>query len=255
MYLMYIDESGDVGTRNSPTNYFVLSAIVIHETNWLNFLNDLIEFRRNLKKRYGLLLKEEIHASEFINGRPKFRNSISPSNRRSILNNCLNWLNSHNEISVITVCCNKQNHKETDIFEYTWEKLIQRLENTLLHENFPGGFNLKETGIVVCDNTDGKKLRKLIRKMRRYNTIPSKFSSTPLNKPLNYLIKDPIFRDSAESYLHQMVDVLVYFARQYYEPNKINRRKGLKNYYVRFTADIINTHATSKNTPAKIVEV
>ena len=31
MYLMYIDESGDTGTNNSPTQYFVLSAIVIHE--------------------------------------------------------------------------------------------------------------------------------------------------------------------------------------------------------------------------------
>lgn len=28
MFLMYVDESGDIGTENSPTNYFILSAMI-----------------------------------------------------------------------------------------------------------------------------------------------------------------------------------------------------------------------------------
>lgn len=45
MYLMYVDESGDPGKINSPTNDYILSAIVIHESAWQNLLNDLIAFR------------------------------------------------------------------------------------------------------------------------------------------------------------------------------------------------------------------
>ena len=42
MYLMYVDESGDTGLVNSPTAYFVLSGIIVHESNWRQFLNHLV---------------------------------------------------------------------------------------------------------------------------------------------------------------------------------------------------------------------
>ena len=42
MYLMYVDESGDIGpVAKSPTRYFILSAIVIHEMKWRDILHDL----------------------------------------------------------------------------------------------------------------------------------------------------------------------------------------------------------------------
>lgn len=34
MYLMYVDESGDIGLVNSPTHYFVLVGLVLHELRW-----------------------------------------------------------------------------------------------------------------------------------------------------------------------------------------------------------------------------
>lgn len=42
MYLLYVDESGDVGIKNSPTKYFVLSALIIHESKWRNTLDELV---------------------------------------------------------------------------------------------------------------------------------------------------------------------------------------------------------------------
>jgi len=39
MYLAYLDESGDTGLVNSPTAYFVLSCVLVHESNWLESLN------------------------------------------------------------------------------------------------------------------------------------------------------------------------------------------------------------------------
>ena len=49
MYLMYVDESGDIGINGSKTKYFVLSAIVIHELRWNDALDDLISFRKMLR--------------------------------------------------------------------------------------------------------------------------------------------------------------------------------------------------------------
>ena len=49
MYLMYVDESGDTGLANSPTRYFVLSGIVVHESRWREFINALVAFRRTLR--------------------------------------------------------------------------------------------------------------------------------------------------------------------------------------------------------------
>lgn len=46
MYLMYVDESGDSGLTNSPTQFFVLSGLVAHEIRWLPVLQQIMQFRR-----------------------------------------------------------------------------------------------------------------------------------------------------------------------------------------------------------------
>lgn len=49
MFLVYVDESGDTGLVNSPSNYFCLSAIVVHESHWQTTLNSVIGFRKELR--------------------------------------------------------------------------------------------------------------------------------------------------------------------------------------------------------------
>lgn len=250
---MYVDESGDPGTVNSPTRYFILSAIIFHESYWLNILDDLIVLKRTLKSRYGLLMKEEIHASVFLSGRPKIKNSISRNDRLDLLKKCLDWLNDRTDISIISICVDKNNN--TDPFEKAWQLLIQRFENTLLHKNFPGPFS-NDKGLVLADNTNGQKLVKLVRQMRRYNPIPNMISygAGSRNIPLRAIIEDPNFRESSRSLILQMVDVVAYFARQVYEPNKYVKLKGAKTYYGRLHS-VINKYARIGNKNYKIVEV
>jgi hypothetical protein len=49
MYLMYVDESGDCGMTKSPSRYFVLTGLVVHEVRWTDCLEKLIEFRRRMR--------------------------------------------------------------------------------------------------------------------------------------------------------------------------------------------------------------
>jgi len=64
--LLYVDETGDSGTANSPTRYFVLSGLVIHELRWRAYLDDLIDFRKQMRQRYDLRLREEFHSAAMI---------------------------------------------------------------------------------------------------------------------------------------------------------------------------------------------
>lgn len=257
MYLMYVDESGDPGTVGSPTRYFVLSAIVVHEVEWQNLLDDLIQLRRDLKVLYGLQMKEEIHASVFVNGRPKLKRPITRNQRISLLKHCLKSLAGRRDISIFSVRCDKSNHgPNSDIFNLTWKYLIQRFDNTLSHRNFPSSLHGLEKGMIICDNTNGKKLTGLLRQMRRYNPIPNmqQFGGGANNIKLRAIVEDPVFRDSKESYIVQMADIVSYFARQFYESNKYIRKRGAKRFYGLLNA-VINANVTRRPSTFSIVEL
>ncbi len=257
MFLVYCDESGDVGTLNSPSKYFVLSGIIIHELKWKQMLDEMIQFRRDLKSKYGLLLKEEIHASVFINGTPKLRHGAHRNDRLRILIDCLHFINSRDYISIVTVRCDKSKRKDKDeVFYRTWNFFVQRIENTVMHKNFDSP-NSIDTAILVPDQGNTATIRGIVRKMRKYNPINHKSSYGPGARMIEvkHVIKDPVFRDSKDSFFHQMVDVVAYFARQTYEPNNFIKRKGAKKYYESKLSAVTNRFATAAKTINYIVEV
>ncbi len=233
MYLMYVDESGDTGLTGSPVRYFMLSGLVLHELRWNDFLDDLINFRRHLRNTKGLKLREEIHSSRFIT-KPKELVRIKRNDRLDILKQCLSFCSLKNYCSIINVVVDKTG-KTTDIFDLAWSTLIQRFENTLSNNNFPSPKNADDRGIIISDNTDVIKLRKLLRKMRRFNIIPNNRNIYQTggnrNITVNNVIEDPFFKDSSSSFIHQMVDVNVYFLKQLYETNAYVRKKGARNYF------------------------
>jgi hypothetical protein len=226
MYLMYVDESGDIGLLpRSPTRYFILSAIVIHELKWRDILHDLVQFRQMLKATKGLMIREEIHCTNFIS-RPGALVRIPRNDRLDIIKKCIDWLNFQTDISIYSVVVDKEGKQITyDVFLQAWNALLMRFENTISKRNFPGPRNATDMGMVLSDNTDGNKLRGLLRKMRHFNMIPSLFGGSR-NLKLQYIIEDPVFRDSQYSFMHQMNDVVAYCAKQLYEPNSYMKRKG-----------------------------
>lgn len=72
------------------------------------------------------------------------------------------------------------------------------------------------------------------------------FSEGTRNLKLEYVIEDPIFRDSKKSFIHQMNDVLAYCVRQRYEPNAYMKKKGGANFYKRLE-NVTVKKVTSKN--------
>lgn len=249
MYLMYVDESGDVGLplppRPSPTTHFALSGLVIHESLWRDFINRMLAFRKQLKATYGLPIRMEIHASHYIRNTPI--KGLSQPTRLAILRDFLDELASINYISITNVIIDKQTKAAGyDVFNAAWNALFQRFENTMLHGNFPGGHS-DSFGLVLTDNTDGGKLTRMVRRMAVFNPVPhrqSTFGPGYRNLPIIRIIEDPHLKDSRTSHAIQACDTTAYFLHQKFHPNSFIRRSAAQNDFDRLLPVLNRVAAT-----------
>lgn len=154
-----------------------------------------------MRDQYGLYMREELHASAMIND-PGNMVRIKRHDRLAIIREFADELAQIDDLNVINVVVDKQGKPANyNVFERAWQALIQRFENTISYRNFRGLHNLDERGLVIPDNADGKKLIQIIRRMRRYNPVPSRseYGEGYRNLLLQTVVEDPWLRDSAES--------------------------------------------------------
>lgn len=233
MYLLYVDESGDQGLLNSPTDWYALSGLVVHELRWSQTLESIIDFRRSLRTRYGLKLREEIHAGDLIH-RPGALSRIAKSLRLRLLRDVLDFQAQLPDINIINVLVDKSNKPSgTDIIDMAWQTLIQRFHNTISYKNFPGPQNAQDFGLIIADQTDEKKLRMTLRRMRRFNPVPNKVQTGTRNILIDTIVEDVVHRDSLHSYFVQLADVNVYFLLQKHKACVYVKKKGANNYFDR----------------------
>jgi hypothetical protein len=228
MYLMYVDESGDCGLVKSPTRYFILTGIVLHELRWHEYKDRLVDYRRRMRTAFGLKLREEIHASHMINKSGSLLR-IRRNDRLMILLSLINELAAMRDLTVINVVVDKTSKQAAyDVFGMAWKALIQRFENTMSHRNFNGPTNADERGTLFPDHTDDKKLTRLLRQLRVFNPIPNQrnFGAGFRNLGLTRVVEDPNYRDSEHSYFIQACDVVAFMLHQQLAPNSYMRTKN-----------------------------
>ncbi|NHZ71723.1 MAG: DUF3800 domain-containing protein, partial [Aquificales bacterium] len=61
MHIVYYDESGDDGFPQYSSQYFVLSAVYLHYSNWKPAFEEIRDFRRRLKASFNIPIKTEMH--------------------------------------------------------------------------------------------------------------------------------------------------------------------------------------------------
>jgi len=255
MYLMYVDESGDAGLQNSPTRYFVLTGMIVHELKWNETVDRLITFRKRMRAAFGLQLREEIHAGTMLT-RPASLVRIKRNDRLTIIRLFLDELSQMPHLNFINVRIDKQGKPATyDPFERAWEALIQRFENTLGYRNFPSPKNTRDMGTIFCDESDEGALRRLYRRMRVFNPVSSaswSIFSGYRQLPIGKVIEDPTIRQSHNSYFIQAADVAAFAAYQWYAPSQYIRQKGARNYFLRLQS-VLCKYAS--RTPYGVVEL
>ena len=246
---MYVDESGDCGLTKSPSRYFALSGLVLHELRWRDYLAQLVEFRRRMRTQHTLKLREEIHVSHFIGRAPGQLRRIAKFGRLAIYRKLLDELATMGDLRVVNVIVDKQGKPANyDVFEKAWEALVQRFENTIQHRNFPGPHNGDERGMIFPDRTDDLKLTKLLRRMRYYNPVPGMQVmgyGGYRNLQLAYIIGDPKFRQSHMSYFIQAADACAFALYQYFQPNSFVRKKHAAKYLLRLNPVLCKVASTT----------
>jgi hypothetical protein len=250
---MYVDESGDPGLSNSPSKYFALTGLVVHELRWHLCLDRIIRFRKRMRNHFGLHLDEEIHASSMVS-KPKKLRRIKRNDRLTIIRSFANELGLMSDISLINIMVDKTNKVAPyDALVQAWKVLVQRFENTISNRNFPGPTNPDERGMIFPDNSSNKKLRQLLRQMRRYNPVPHQpsFGYGYRNLTVSSIVEDPNFRESSHSYFVQAVDLAAFLLYQHFCPNSYMRKKSGKKYFEKF--DPILCRVASRNDPKGIV--
>ena len=226
MYLMYVDESGDSGIINSPTRYFTLTGIVVHELRWNEYLERIISFRQRMRNKYGMLLREEVHAARMIN-KPGDLVRIKRNDRLSIVKYFVDELSAMQDLSVINVVVDKKGKEpDYDVIDNSWRTLVQRFSNTISNRNFPGPANPDERGIILPDMSEVKKITTVIRKMRRFNPIPNQqeFGAGYRNMLVTNLVEDPYFKNSEHSYFVQAADVAAFVLYQSINPSSYMKK-------------------------------
>lgn len=238
---MYVDESGDPGNNTAQSNYFCLSGLVVHESEWRPLIDANKRFRRKMNDIYGLPVRAEIHAVKFIR-HSQF--SIEKHNRLAILRNYIDEIAKLNSVSVTNVVVDKLGKPaDYDVFGSAWRSLFQRFENTLAHGNFPGGYK-RSFGSVYTDATNGKALVQLMRQMSAYNPIPNQGGGGYRDIPITKIVEDPSERDSKHSLPIQACDVIAYFLHQKLNPNSYIKRKSATNYFDRLLP-VLNSKASA----------
>ena len=237
MYLMYVDECGDCGLKPGSSSLFILSAIILHESYWTDVMTKLGEQRAEFRSRYGFGMDQELHACEMMGRTGKSYSHIGKADRASMLRQAVTLEASFDCLRVINVIVDKSDKDiGYDVFGHAWDALINRFEMTIEHDNFPhpdDGASC-DHGMIIVDETDEKKLRDLIRRMRHGNFIASKLEpGTYIRHDLRYVIEDALHQRSETSMLIQMSDVNSYFLKQTIEPNKTVVKHGIKNLFYR----------------------
>jgi hypothetical protein len=139
------------------------------------------------------------------------------------------------------------------VFAFAWQALIQRFHNTIAKRNFPGPQNPQDLGLLIVDRTEEARLRLLLRRMRRFNPVPSLFGVGTLQIPVATIAEDANPRESSHSYFIQFADVNAFFLTQHLKPSRYIRRKGARHYFNRL--DPVLCKVASLTDPQGIVRL
>jgi len=222
MHMFYMDESMDEQTC-------VLSALSVPVQRWHETFAQIREFRRSLRRDYGIYVRKELHAWKFVSGRGRPSDRIiGKSERAKIFRQALNPITELPETRLFNAVANRKQ------YEKTFEWLLNRINRTLRAWD--------SYGLVICDEGKEDALTRLVRRMYVYNPIPSRYgvwfdcddtggwTSTGQgwkNIPLDRIVEDPWFKSSTQSYFIQLADFAAYSLLRRESPVPSKTKYGL----------------------------
>jgi hypothetical protein len=205
MILAYFDESGDSGHPalvNTPTRFFVLSAVVLYQDAWLPTLDSLIGLRRRIRDRYGIPTRPEIKGQDIRPGKGVFRDHhVSETDRVELFRDLMRFQETElQKVTCFAVAIDKKKilKRSIDIRLLAWTYAIERIDSFCKAAN--------DKAVLFPDEGHGPFIQKLLRRIRRHHQIQGHYGKEILSIPAERIIEDPNDRKSHDSYLVQVAD-------------------------------------------------
>lgn len=210
MELLYLDESGDNGLAEGSSKYYILAGISFDDYRWKENFWKIIDFRKRITQKYGIML-EELKGSELFLHRGAFFNKpLNPNDLEWIYQQTITLICDELQSNIFVVVKSKEEYRRrfingkniTKLFnQEAWTEFLSIYEGHLLEKS--GLKKHPETGIIFFDSNQEKYVRKIVRQFSRKFDQRSQF-------PPAGIIEDVIFRDSKASYFIQMADVAAF---------------------------------------------
>ena len=156
-----------------------------------------------------------MHTRCFIrNKKPYYNYGWNNDKRKEIIEKFCAKISMLEGIKIINVVINKRNLRfDINILEKAFGYSIQRIQNHLDKIEEDRGEDSKF--MIITDNGRIAPMRRISRKIQRINYIPSRYSSSSSNQPIDRLIEDPLPKNSQESYFIQVSDIVSTIIRYY----------------------------------------
>jgi hypothetical protein len=171
-------------------------------------LDHLIGMRRAMRASDGVFNSIELHATDWLGGRGNVAPAVVPKGARArLFNFALSSIALMPGVQIINAHAPKA--QEMRLFE----RMLTRI-----HKNVS---NAGSRAIIFSD--EGKNYDALLRRLRRFNPIPSHFGSwaggkPTVNVPLERILEDVVYRDSSRSYFVQAADFCAFSLLRYETP-------------------------------------
>jgi hypothetical protein len=207
LQIAYYDESGDDGFPGYSSPLFVLTAIYLEHEEWKPIYTKIVDFRKTLKTKYGLPVSMEMHANPFLQRKKPFIGfGWLPSDRNAIVSDFCDFIATLN-VKVINVVIVKPRVQlnSYSVLETALKYSVQRIENDICDESDPS-----KRFLIITDEGRVGMMRKVTRKIQRFNFIPSMYGPTPYRQEIRCLIEDPLPKSSRQSYYIQLADIVAY---------------------------------------------
>lgn len=216
MLFAYVDETGDTGDtgKRGSSACYSLGCLLISADSWIEATGAMVEYRRKLKRLYGIPVRAELKANILIRNSGRLRDlGIEPRVRKQIFRDHLRTVHSFDG-EAFAVVVDKERRPDDDWAALAWDTLLQRLERRATKAS------PRETVMLIHDNGENLAVRKIARKARVRLTAGSAYGHGRFVHQLP-LIEDPIPRDSESSYLLQLADMIAYAGwRTYMRPSR-----------------------------------
>lgn len=206
MYLIYVDESGSF--RLADHHDFILTAVLVHESNWREFYQKINEVKSDLF--HG----SDPQAIEFhtthIASRTEDFHGYSVKKAQQILSSMAEII-SGIDCTLISVIISKEDIRKLDkprnvMQRWVWMLMLERLETFLskLNDN-------TNHGLICVDRSSSRIDNEIASIFHDFREQGSRYFDT------EYLVEEIFFVDSALRDIIQVSDFVAWVSRQWYK--------------------------------------